>query len=218
MAAGRKGLKTVLIEKESEIGHKIKGECIRKESQIFDTIFREGLPENVILNDISGFRFYAPNPSNYIDMPLTTTPYVTIDYRLFIVELFKNLSKTDCQVSLNTQFGQLIKDGEKVVGAICKKDNEKIRIHSKYLIAADGNNSMICQELNMFTQEEIYRAVKFNFENLEVENHEMISLYVLLDPPSVIWFFPKGRSSGELGITICSANFGGTLWVKPQIR
>lgn len=191
IASARKGLNTVLIEKEPEIGHKIKGECIRREAPIFNTIFEDGLPQNVILNDISEFRFYGPNPSNYFDMPLATAPNVTIDYRLFIVELFKELSKTNSQVLLTTQFLQLIKDKNRVVGAICKKDNENINISSKYVIASDGNNSKICQDLNISIENETYPAYKMNYENLNVENPKRVSMFVILDPPGGMWFFPK---------------------------
>ena len=51
IAAARKGLSTILIEKESEIGIKIKGECIRKEARIFNTIFGDGV---VFVGDSGG--------------------------------------------------------------------------------------------------------------------------------------------------------------------
>ncbi|NVM03905.1 MAG: NAD(P)/FAD-dependent oxidoreductase [Candidatus Helarchaeota archaeon] len=200
IAAARNKLDTILIEKESEIGYKIKGECIEKKSPIFEKIFGKGLPKDVILNELTGRRIYSPSAKKFMEMEHSEL-MVAIDYRLFMIEIFKELSKTNCRVFLNTKFLNIIEENKKVVGATCIKDNEEFDIKAKFIIAADGNESKIGNELNII-QPEIYYSLKFNYENLTVPNPNNIELHLITDPPGAMWIFPKGPSSGETGITV----------------
>ncbi len=221
IASARNKLDTILIEKESEIGYKIKGECIQKKSPIFEKIFGKGLPKEVTLNELTGRRIYSPSAKKYMEME-HSEPLVAIDYRLFIVEIFKELSKTNCRVLLNTEFLKTIKENEKVVGATCIKDNKEFNIKTKFIIAADGNESKIGNELNI-KQSEIYYALKFNFENLNVPNPRHIELHLITNPPGAMWMFPKGPSSGETGITVWTHDLPDNfdileLWRKKSIE
>ena len=200
IASARKGLNTVLIDKRSEIGLKVKGECIKKESEIYNKIFEEGIPNHVILTNLKRRRIYSPSTKNKIDID-NPVPYVSIDYRLFVVEIFKELSKTNCQVMLNTELSEVLKDGTKIVGARCKQDGEDMTIKSKFLIAADGGTSRVGRQVKLFNQKEVYHAYKLNYENLKVPDPERIELYLMTDPPGAMWMFPKGKTSGEAGIT-----------------
>ena len=200
IATARKGLKTILIDKGSEIGLKIKGECIKKESEIFNKIFEKGIPNHVILTNLKRRRIYSPSTKNVIDID-NQVPYISIDYRLFIVEIFKELSKTNCQVMLNTELIEVLKDNLKVIGAQCKQDGEEIIIKSKFLIAADGGTSRVGNQVELFNQKEVYHAYKLNYENLKVPDPERIELYLITDPPGAMWMFPKGKTFGEAGIT-----------------
>ncbi|MHA1299714.1 MAG: FAD-binding protein [Candidatus Helarchaeota archaeon] len=202
IASARTKLKTILIEKNAEIGQVIKGEHINRKSPIFEKIFSEKkkIPEEAILNELTGRRIYSPSAKEYIEMQ-HPEPTVAIDYRIFIIEIFKELSKTDCEVMLNTTLLDLIKENDRVIGAHCERNGKSVTIKTKYVIAADGNMSKIGKQSNI-KQKHIYHSLKFNFENLNIPNPQQIELYLMVDPPGALWMFPKGKTSGEAGITV----------------
>ncbi|MHA1377159.1 MAG: FAD-dependent oxidoreductase [Candidatus Helarchaeota archaeon] len=202
IAAARNNLTTILIEKNSEIGSVIKGENINKKSPIFEKIFskEKAVPKVAILNELTGRRIYSPSAKKYIEMQ-HSDPSIAIDYRLFIVEIFKELSKTNCKVMLNTTLMDLIKKNDIIIGANCESRGERIKIKSKFIIAADGNHSKIGKKLNI-RQNHIYHSLKFNYENLHIPNPSHIELYLMTNPAGALWMFPKGKTSGEAGITI----------------
>ncbi|MFX1299131.1 MAG: NAD(P)/FAD-dependent oxidoreductase [Promethearchaeota archaeon] len=201
LAAARNGSDIILIEKESEIGFKIRGEVIKKEAPIFTKIFGAGLPHYAIVNNILERRLYSPSTLKFIDGK-HTEPTVTIDYRLFILEIFKEVSKTNCKIFLNTELLDVIKEDRTVIGAICRKDREEIKIFAKYFIGAGGVHSKFANLLKKYSEREIYPILKFNYENLQIPNPHRIELYLITNPPGAFWMFPKSDTSGECGILV----------------
>ncbi len=201
LASSKNDLNTILIEKESEIGFKMKGECIRRESPIFNEIFGLSLPENVILNDITERRMYSPSTKKYVDIK-PPVPFVSIEYRLFLIELFKKLSKTPCQIFLNTELVDILQENQTVVGALCLRNQEKLKIHAKYLIGADGVHSKFLKLLNAPSDREVYPTLKLDYENLQVPNPHRNEICFITNPPGGMWMFPKGKTSGECGIVV----------------
>ena len=194
-------MSVILVEKSSEIGYKIKGEQVKKNAPILKTIFGDEPPEHAYYKDMFASRIYSPSTKRYIDIKYPT-PNVAIEYRAFIVSIFKELSKTKCQVFIDTEVIDVLKEGERVIGALCKRENEEIKINAKFVIAADGNSSTVSKKLNLFKQKEVYHALKVNCENIKVPDKDRIELYVILDPPGALWMFPRGPTSGELGLTV----------------
>lgn len=201
IAAARKDLKVILIEKNSEIGYKIKGEQIKKDAPILNTIFGDKPPIHAYYKDMNSSRIYSPSTKKHINIK-NPTPNVAIEYRAFIIEIFKQLSKTSCEVHVDTELVDVIKEGERVIGATCKQGSEELQINAKFIIAADGNHSVISKKLGLFQQKEVYHALKVNCENIKVPDPDRIELYLLLDPPGALWMFPRGPTSGELGLTV----------------
>ncbi len=198
LASSKSGLDTILIEKEAEIGYKIRGEVIKKQAPIFLEIFGPELPEKVIVNDLLRRRIYSPSTAKYIDVNHTEAT-VTMDYRTFILELFKKLSKTTCKIFLNTKLVQIEKDVQ-ITHVICEKDEKQILISATYFIGADGANSKFATFLEQGSEREIYPALKLNYENLKIPDSHRIELYLMVDPPGAMWMFPKSESSAECGI------------------
>ena len=201
IAAARNGLDTILIEKEAEIGFKIRGEVVKKEAEIFNEIFGGDLPENVIVNDLLERRIYSPSALKFIDAE-NTVPTATIDYRLFILEIFKELSKTDCRVLLNTELIEIIEEKGNVIGCLCRGEKEDVEIVANYFIGADGARSKFVNLLKEKEEREIYPALKLNYENLQIPNPRRIELYLINNPPGAMWMFPKSETAGECGITV----------------
>jgi flavin-dependent dehydrogenase len=224
IAAARTKLNTILIEKNEEIGYVVKGENINKTHPIFDKVFTEkkAIPKKAILNELTGRRIYSPSAEKYIELQ-HQEPTVAIDYRIFIIEIFKELAKTDCRVMLNCELKDLIKENDNVVGAICQRGNEEIKITSKFIIAADGNHSKIGNLLKNPPQKMIYPSLKFNFENINIPNPHYIELYLIVDPPGAMWVFPKGPTFGEAGLTVWTHDLPGDfnileLWNKKSME
>ncbi len=201
IALSKRELNTVLIEKESEIGFKIKGEVIKKESPIFSEIFGTELPKHVITNELRERRLYSPSTRKYIDI-VHTEPTVTIDYRAFILELFRELAKTKCNILLNTELMDIIDDKHLPVGGICSSENQELKIFAKYFIGADGVHSKFLRLLEPKSEREVFHALKLNYENLQIPNYRRLELYLMTDPPGAMWMFPKGPTSGECGLVV----------------
>ncbi|MHA1359863.1 MAG: NAD(P)/FAD-dependent oxidoreductase [Candidatus Helarchaeota archaeon] len=218
IAVARAGLVPILIDKEAEIGFKIKGEVLKQNAEIFREIFGQGLPEGVILTELTQRRLYSPSTLKYIDVQHTEHT-ITVDYRLFIIELFRELSKLDCKVFLNTELLDLIKENQTIIGVRCRKDQEEIEISANYFIGADGVHSKFANILEPYSMREIYPALKINYENLQIPNSHRIELYLMNNPPGAMWMFPKSESAGECGIVVWTHDLSDSfdildLWEK----
>ena len=200
IAASKEDLNVILIEKELEIGFKVKGECIKRDRPIFHKIFGGPIPNKVILNELTERRIYSPSTSNYIDMP-HPEPYVSIDYRLFIFELFKELAKSKCEVILTTELLEVIKEDQRVSGAICRRGAENLKIMANFIVGADGAHSKIAHLLKK-PPREVFPALKLNYENLTIPNPHRIEFFLMTNPPGAMWMFPKGSTSGECGLVV----------------
>ncbi len=199
IAAARNGLDTILIEREAEIGFKIRGEVVKREAEVFERIFGGHLPEGAIVNDLTERRIYSPSVLKHIDA-VHTESTATIDYRLFIIDLFKELSKTSCRVFLNTELVEIRKENDRIEGIRCKREQENLEISAKYYIGADGAHSTFASLLEPSTGRDIYPALKVNYENIKVPNPHRIELYLMTEPPGAMWMFPKSETAGECGI------------------
>ena len=198
IASSKKENEVILIEKENSLGKKLlitgKGRCNITSS----------LPINEFIENIPGngrFLYSAfQNFSNKDIIDLLNKSGLKVKEergnRIFPVTdkaedvlkaLTQNLKKENIQVKLNTKAVEILTDGEKVIGVVCEKDNEKQTIMGDKVILAtggrsypltgsDGSGYIIAQKLGHTIIPQVGSIVPMTAEKKKCENLQGLSL------------------------------------------
>jgi geranylgeranyl reductase len=157
---GDAGKRVLLLEKNSEIGPKIcAGGLTRKSIRYLK------LPEEIIDYRYNEIIFNSPHFRSAIKFD--DTFFYTIDRKKLGQWQLKKINRDFVTVQTNTHVIQIEKD------FIITNDNQKIRF--KYLIGADGSNSIVRRYLKLKTVSAgiaiQYKILTSNFKDFEIFMH-----------------------------------------------
>lgn len=194
--AGKKGLKTVVIEKNKEIGYPMKTSAltwnetmnllkIRNSSisQLVDTIYIKNHHTK------ETFEKKYPKPVGCV-----------LDYHNFLRELAEKAIDFGVEIKLNeTALREIAKS--KLTGV--KTNNEKY--FSKIVIDCSGPTAIVGKKLRptMFETAELGIGAEVEMSNVKLENPNRIELHVGKEevvPVSYGWVFPTGKRKARIGL------------------
>ncbi|MHA1796923.1 MAG: FAD-dependent oxidoreductase [Candidatus Helarchaeota archaeon] len=193
--------RVLLLEKNNELGKKIRGELIYDDEEILEIIFEQGIPLHLINLHLEKARYYSPSTLNYYEKNYSGKK-ISVDYRLLIQELAKKFIKKGGKIALNVEVIDFLKTNNKVSGVKCKFNNNEYVIQSKGIISADGARSNLRRILNLEGPKCVHTLIKTIAENVNLINKNELEFFLTINPPGVLWIFPRSKDSAEIGFTI----------------
>lgn len=191
----------LLLEKNNEFGKNIRGELIYDDEEILDIIFPEGLPLHLINIQIATARYYSPSTKEYYEK-IYTRNKISIEYRILVQELIKLILKKGCKISLGTIVTEIEQINNIYSVINCKFNDNFYSLKTKCIISADGVKSKLREQVGLKEPNSIYPMIKTIAENVKLEDKNRLEFFLTVNPPGVIWIFPKSGDTAEVGFTI----------------
>lgn len=200
-AAARQGAKTILLEKDRDIGYPVRcGEGVGA----------AGLKKFIdpdpswIATTISKVRMRSPD-NTQVDFGMDEAGYV-LHRRLFDYALANRASQVGVEIQTRAYVDGVILEDDYVRGVKYQYMGESRKLTSKIVIAADGVESRVGRFAGLRTASKLkdmdsgYQAT---VGNIEVDQ-EMIDFFVGDNwaPGGYLWIFPKGDGMANIGLGI----------------
>ncbi len=204
LAAAKKGMKVLLLEKRQEIGAPKR--CA--EGLSMSAMGRMGIERDDlwIRREIIGATIYAPNGEHIgVDYKDGPEGYI-LERKVFDKCLAEKAAGLGAKVLAKAEVTRLLKEDGKVCGVEVEFEGEKKEIKAKIVIAADGVESKIAREAGLDTTlklVDIASGAQFEMTNVDIDP-DRIEMYFGNDiaPGGYVWIFPKGENIANIGIGV----------------
>lgn len=205
--AARSGLKTLLIEKRPDIGSPVRcGEGLSKEWM------KEGeIKPNPhwISDEVKGARIYGPSEKKAIVLTAEKAGNevgFVVERDKFDKEMAALAAEAGSDIWVKSPALQVIKDGERVVGAKVRHNGNMEEVRAKIVIAADGFESEFGRWAGLksiiLAKNDIISCVEYRMKNVD-SDVDFTDFYLgSCAPAGYIWVFPKGEKEANVGIGV----------------
>ncbi|MBI2084978.1 MAG: geranylgeranyl reductase family protein [Candidatus Aenigmarchaeota archaeon] len=209
---GRKGVKTLLVDKASFPRDKTCGDGITGKS--YGVLEELGVEDEIIKNQhMETFGLVTSSPSG---VSLNTRSEREADKKKVYVckrQIFDNIlfqeAKKKADIIENFSVGDLIIENGAVAGIKgAGKDGKEKEFRAKIVVGADGANSIVARKLglNDFQTDRSLVAVRTYYENVG-ETQDLIEFHFLEDlTPGYFWIFPAGDNVSNVGIAVVAGD------------
>jgi digeranylgeranylglycerophospholipid reductase len=204
--AAKKGLKVLLIEKRPDIGSPVRcGEGISKAwlSEV------EIKPSKTWLsNEVLGARIFSPDERTHVELSAdkagNEVGYI-IERDKFDKYLAALAGEAGAEIWVKSPALELLKENDKVVGAIVRKFGEKVEVRAKIVIGADGFESQVGRWAGintMLKENDIESCIEYRMVGIDI-NEKFTDFYLgSAAPGGYVWVFPKSKKEANVGIGI----------------
>ncbi|MEA3285815.1 MAG: NAD(P)/FAD-dependent oxidoreductase [Candidatus Marinimicrobia bacterium] len=200
-AAASKGLKTIMLEKDRDIGYPVRcGEAVSDEGL---RQFMEPRPEWIAAT-ISKIRMRSPNNTE-IDFRSPGSGYI-LHRRIFDYALANRASQAGVEIQTRAYVDGLIIEDDVVCGVHYQYMGEPRSLRAKLVIAADGVESRVGRMAGIRSAiklRDIESGYQVTVGNIDIDQ-EMIDFYVGSNwaPGGYLWVFPKGDRMANIGLGV----------------
>ncbi len=198
-AAG--GASVLMLEKDRDVGYPVRcGEAVSHEGVVQ---FIEPDPK-WIATTVTRFRIFGPNRKHVIPR-LDGIGYV-LERRIFDYELAKVAARAGAEVITKAYVYDLIRSNGRVEGVRALIKDEKVEIHGKVVIGADGVESRVGKWAGIDTTchiRDMESCAQVTLTGVEVEE-DILDFYFgeNVAPGGYLWVFPKGKDSANVGLGV----------------
>lgn len=163
MILGRKGFRVSLIERNKELIAHQRGEILQPNG--LRILADLGLLEEIRPHsyEVKVFHFYEMGGSFLCDIryDLLPPPYpyalIASPYHLQLLLLERALETGNVEILWETEFQELIKEGNQVAGIIAKQGESRVELSGKMVVGGDGGRSQVRSALNIHASIYQYR-------------------------------------------------------------
>ena len=200
IASSKKGLKTILVEKGSEIGYPAKSSGLTWKEVLDDW----NLPDRVISQWISSFYIYSAHSDREVEIDFGRIVGGTLNFHIFLQELTFQAIRHGTKIILSERASEPIMDGDFVCGVKTASGDE---IKSKIVIDCSGPSAIIAKKAGLIPPNwDMELGIGFEYEmlNYKVRNPNAIEFYVGEEeilPIGYGWVFPTGENRAKVGVS-----------------
>jgi digeranylgeranylglycerophospholipid reductase len=199
ITSSKKGLKTILVEKSSEIGYPVKTAAFTWKEVVEDW----NLPEEVMYQWMDSFYIYSSPSERELEINFGRLIGGTLNFHSFLQELAFQAIRNGTKIIIGETVSEPIMDGDFVCGVKTEKEEE---IKAKIVIDCSGPSAVIAKKTGLIPgiKKEI-EGIGFEYEmlNYKVRNQNAIDLYVgeSIVPEGYAWVFPTGGDRARVGVS-----------------
>ncbi len=192
------GLKTILLEKSTEIGFPVKTSAVTWR----EVIDEWQLPDNVMYQWYDSFYINSLHSKKDVEICFNEKPLGTLNYHVFLRELACRAVSVGAKLQLANRVSEPIIDGDTVVGV--KTKNKEI--HAKIVLDCSGSQGVIGKYLDLLPKQkdiELGIGIEYEMANVNVRNPDALEFYV--GEPDIVpigygWIFPITKKRAKVGI------------------
>jgi geranylgeranyl reductase family protein len=200
--AARAGLDVLLIDKRRFPRDKICGDAIARKSlgvlRELDIDFGNAIREPVS-------RAVLTSPAGHcIDVDLSTrdepAPHLVCRREIFDETLVRAARK-QVEVWEDAAVSDLLHDGMKVRGVVCRRNGVDHEVHAAMVVGADGFDSVVARRLGIYAHDPSwYVATRGYYRGLDVAPQTVEVHFVNETLPGFLWVFPTGDGIANVGL------------------
>ncbi|GJQ19881.1 MAG: digeranylgeranylglycerophospholipid reductase [Bacteroidia bacterium] len=198
-AAG--GASVLMLEKDRDVGYPVRcGEAVSHEGVVQ---FIEPDPKWIAAT-VTRFRLVAPNGKEVVPR-LDGIGYV-LERRIFDYEIAKQAAHEGAEIITKAYVYDLLKSEGKVEGVKVLYKDEKIDIHARVVVAADGVESRVGKWAGIDTTchiRDMESCAQMTISGIDVED-DVLEFYFgdEVSPGGYLWVFPKGKHTANVGLGV----------------
>lgn len=199
ITTSKAGLKTIVVERSSEIGYPVKTSALthREVWENWD------LPDRVVYQKQDSFYIKSAHSKRDVEVNFGEVIGGTLNYHAFLQELSFKAIKNKTRILLSERVSEPLLDGDFVIGGKTSLDR---KIKSKIAVDCSGPEAVIAKKMGLISEQkdmEIGIGVEYEMKGVKVRNHRAIDLYVGREevvPVGYGWIFPLGADSARVGV------------------
>jgi geranylgeranyl reductase family protein len=200
--AARAGLDVLLIDKRRFPRDKICGDAIARKSL---GVLRElGIDFSAAIRE-SVARAVLTSPAGHrIEVDLSTrdepAPHLVCRREIFD-DVILRAAREQVEVWEDANVVDILRDGMKVRGVVCRRDGIDHEIRAQMVIGADGFDSVVTKRLGIYRHDpRWYVATRGYYRGLDVAPQTVEVHFVHETLPGFLWIFPTGDGVANVGI------------------
>jgi digeranylgeranylglycerophospholipid reductase len=199
ITSSKKGLKTILVEKSSEIGYPVKSSAFTWKEVLEDW----NLPDEVMYQWMNSFYIYSSPSKREVGINFGKIIGGTLNFHLFLQELAFQAIRHGTEILLTECVSEPIIDGDFVRGV---KTEKKEEIRAKIVIDCSGSSAVIAKKVGLILKRDAKLGIGFEYEmlNYKIRNSDAIEFYVGKEeivPVGYAWVFPTGKDRARVGVS-----------------
>lgn len=199
ITTSKNGLKTIVLEKSSQIGLPVKSSAFT-----FNEVIKAwDLPDSVMEQWCNAFYVHSVHSNRKIEVEFGENIGGYLNYPKFLEELAYKAARNRAEIHLSEPVSRPLIDDDQVIGVETKKGK---KIESKIVIDCSGSNAIIGRKLNLVPNKdevEIGIGLEYEMSNVSIRNQHSIDFFVGRDeivPIGYGWIFPLSESRARIGI------------------
>jgi digeranylgeranylglycerophospholipid reductase len=199
ITSSKKGLKTILVEKSSEIGYPVKSSAFTWK----EVVENWSLSNRVMSQWIDSFYICSAHSDREIEIDFGSIVGGTLNFHNFLQELAFQAIRQGTKISLSECVSEPIMDGDFVCGVKTEKNNE---IKSKIVIDCSGSSAIIAKKVGLISfkrDAKLGIGLEYEMLNYKVRKSNAIEFYVGKEeivPGGYAWVFPTGKDRARVGV------------------
>ncbi len=205
--SARLGLKTLMVDKRPDIGSPVRcGEGVSKAWMPEVDLKPE---EHWISDEVKGARIFGPSEKKPIMLTAETAGNevgFVVERDKFDKHLAALAAEEGADIWVKSPALSVIKEGNKIAGAMIKHNGEMVEIRAKMVIAADGFEAEFARwaglKSTILKKNDIISAIEYRMINVDSDQDYTDFYLGSCAPAGYIWVFPKGPHEANVGIGV----------------
>ncbi len=202
--AARGGARTLLIEKRQEIGTPVRcGEGVAR-----DWLSEAGLKAEkpFVAHEIEATRVVSPDGSSFVVRGAAAGKGgFVLERDLFDRHLARQAAAAGVEILIKTSAVDLIREGERIVGARCEHMAESFDVHAKVVIGADGFESQVGRWAGItapLRTRDVVSCLQYTMAGIEGDARTSEIHVGSVAPGGYAWVFWKDEDVANVGLGI----------------
>ena len=200
--AARAGLDVLLIDKRRFPRDKICGDAIARKS--LGVLSELGIDFGSAIREPVARAVLTSPAGHRIDVDLSTrseaAPHLVCRREIFDERLVR-AAREQVEVWEDAAVSDLLHDGIKVRGVICRHNGVDHEVHAPMVVGADGFDSVVARRLGLYAHDpRWYVATRGYYRGLDVAPQTVEVHFVNETLPGFLWMFPTGDGITNVGL------------------
>lgn len=200
--AARAGLDVLLVDRRRFPRDKICGDAIARKSL---GVLRElGIDFGGAVREPIARAVLTSPAGHHIDVDLSTpdepAPHMVCRREIFD-DVLVRAARAHLDVWENATATDLVRDGTKVRGVVCRRDGVDHEVRAAVVVGADGYDSIVTRRLGLYRHDpRWYVATRGYYRGLDVAPGTVEVHFVHQTLPGFLWVFPTGDGVANVGL------------------
>jgi flavin-dependent dehydrogenase len=159
-------LNVLVIEKQSKIGERKRGETLKYDKFLEEKLFYSGFFNDIAVNKTNKYRFYSPSTKKFADIESTEERYM-INWDGLINELIKKGEQCGIKIKTGNEVTDLLFKNDVYSGVKVSEGSEISTLDSDLILLADGCENPLLNKYGIQTPEENCPILTINADNVK---------------------------------------------------